>query len=80
MWDWYKPIHNFAGVRAEKLRLGLMASKQAGPAQYYGEPGVIEEFKNFLHKYNYGLSGFMIWDSHWDSLNGFAISKTCTGP
>lgn len=76
---WGKPLPNFAGVKAEKLRIGLLASRQAGGAAYYGEPGTIEQFKNFLHSNNYQLNGFMIWDSHWDSQNDFAISKVCTG-
>lgn len=38
---WGKPLPNFAGIKAEKLRIGLLASRQAGGAAYYGEPGVI---------------------------------------
>jgi hypothetical protein len=29
----------------------------------------------FLKSNSLGLNGFMIWDSNWDSLNNYAISK-----
>jgi hypothetical protein len=33
---WTKPLPNFNGVAAEKLRIGLLGSRQAGGASYYG--------------------------------------------
>lgn len=72
-----KPIENFKGVAADKLRIGLLASPSAGQSAYYGTPDVIQQFKAFLQSNKYSLGGFMIWDSHWDSLNGYAISNVC---
>lgn len=43
-----KPLPNFSGVKPEKLRIGLLASRQAGGAAYYGEPDTINQFKAFL--------------------------------
>lgn len=33
---WAKPLPNFNGVSPSKLRLGLLASRQAGMSAYYG--------------------------------------------
>ena len=33
---WGKPLPDFKGVAAEKLRMGLLASRQAGGAAYFG--------------------------------------------
>lgn len=38
----YKPIPNFIGVKPEKLRIGLMASRTAGDPIYYGQPSTIQ--------------------------------------
>jgi hypothetical protein len=38
----------------------------------------VKEFKTWLATNNYPIEGFMIWDSHWDALNGFAISTAAS--
>jgi chitinase len=76
--SWGKPIPDFTGVAGEKLLMGLLASTSAGGANYYATPEVIAEFKAWLAANNYPLRGFMMWDSHWDSLNKFLISDACT--
>jgi chitinase len=74
---WGKPIPNFSGVAGNKLLIGLIASTNAGGANYYITPDIISRFKQWLKSHNYPLKGFMMWDSHWDSLNGFLISTAC---
>jgi len=68
---------NFAGVNGNKLLIGILASTSAGGAAYYAQPATIKLFKEFLRQKNYPLKGFMMWDSHWDSNNQFAISNAC---
>ena len=76
--DWMKPIDNFEGVAGRKLMMGVLASTSAGGAAYYYQPSVVQEFISWLSENKYELNGFMIWDSHWDSLNGNAISNVAT--
>jgi chitinase len=68
------PIPNFTGVAGSKLLIGLLASTSAGGSSFYATPAVVKEFKTWLATNNYPIEGFMIWDSYWDALNGFAIS------
>lgn len=72
----FKPIPNFKGVNGNKLLIGLLASSSAGGASYYTQPSIIQQFKQYLTTSNYPLKGFMMWDSHWDSLNSFLVSNT----
>lgn len=72
---WAGPIPNFSGVSANKLLIGILASSQAGGSAYYAPPAVISSFKAFLSSNNYALHGFMVWDSHWDTLNNRQISN-----
>ena len=58
--------------------MGVLASTSAGGAAYYYQPSVLQEFISWLNENKYELNGFMIWDSHWDSLNGNAISNVAT--
>ena len=72
---WAGPLPDFSGVPANKLLMGILASDRAGGAAYYAQPGVISSFKSFLQSNNYPMYGFMVWDSHWDSVNGRQISN-----
>lgn len=72
----HKPIPNFGGVRGDKLIIGFMASRDAGIPEYYGNPDVIRQFKSYLNSNGYNIAGFMMWNSHWDQLNSFAVSNT----
>lgn len=72
--QWASPIPNFNGVAGDKLVMGVLASTKAGGAQYYSEPSVIREFKEWIKQNNYPLNGFMMWDSNWDIKNDFVIS------
>jgi chitinase len=72
-----QPIDGFSGVRGEKLLMGLLASTSAGGSQYYAPPETIQQFKSWLKSNQYPLVGFMLWDSFWDSLNGYAVSNAC---
>lgn len=71
-------IPNFAGVKGEKLAMGLPASTSAATAIYYFTPEIIAKFQAWLKANNYPLKGFMIWDSNWDIKNNFTISKAAT--
>ncbi len=73
-----KPISEFSGVAPNKLIMGVLASTSAGNAAFYATPAVITAFKKWLATNNYGLAGFMTWDSHWDTLNGRAITNSIT--
>ncbi len=75
---WTSPLPNFKGVSGNKLLMGLLASTSAGGAQYYAPPSAIRDFKSWIKQNNYPLKGFMMWDSNWDILNGFAISNAAT--
>ncbi len=57
--------------------MGLLASTQAGGKAYYAPPSVVRSFKQWIAKNKYPLKGFMMWDSNWDKLNGYAISDAC---
>ena len=76
--SWMQPIPNFTGVSGDKLMMGVLASTSAGGASYYYSPEVIGQFRAWLAENNYPLRGFMMWDSHWDDLNGRVISNACT--
>jgi len=76
--SWETPLANFTGVAGDKLLMGVLASTSAGGASYYYTPDIITQFRQWLTANDYPLRGFMMWDSHWDSLNGFAISNACT--
>lgn len=72
------PIPNFTGVPGKKLLIGLEASTSAGGSSFYASPDVITQFKKWIADNNYPIEGFMIWDSHWDTLNGFAVSNAAS--
>jgi chitinase len=76
--QWDAPLANFAGVAGNKLLIGLLASQSAGGASYYATPDTISKFKKWLAAKNYPLKGFMLWDSHWDAVNSYAISTICS--
>lgn len=65
-----KPLENFIGVAGEKILMGILASKNAGGESYLFKPEVLAKFKLWLEEKKYPLGGFMMWDSHWDDLNG----------
>ncbi len=75
--QWDTPLPNFSGVSPDKLLIGMLASPTAGVAGYYSTPATIAQFKSWLTNNNYNLKGFMMWDSHWDALNGYAVSNAC---
>jgi chitinase len=75
--SWMTPIPNFSGVEGDKLMMGILASTSAGGASYYFRPEVIDSFKQWLGEKKYPLRGFMMWDSHWDTLNGRVVSDAC---
>jgi len=77
--NWCTITPNFNGVDGNKLVIGLLASPQAGVAGYYGGPEVIQSFIAWLQANNYPLNGFMMWDSHWDTVNGLQISNAIKG-
>jgi chitinase len=64
-------------VDGNKLLIGVIASTSAGGPGYYATPGTIKEFKDWLANNTYPMKGFMMWDSHWDYLNGYAVSNAC---
>lgn len=76
--SWGKPIANWTGVAGEKLLMGVLASPVAGGSNYYNDASVIQAFRDWLAANNYPLRGFMMWDSHWDELNGNIVSNACT--
>lgn len=76
--SWMVPLADFKGVAGNKLMMGVLASTSAGGSAYYFSPDIIRQFKSWLAQNNYELRGFMSWDSHWDKLNGYAISNVCT--
>jgi chitinase len=57
------------------LVIGLIASTSAGNAGYYVPAATIKDFIQWMPTQNYTLAGLMFWDSHWDSLNGYASSN-----
>lgn len=72
------PISGFTGVPGKKLLIGLEASTSAGGSSFYATPAVIASFKSWIAAKDYPIEGFMIWDSHWDALNGFAVSNAAS--
>jgi chitinase len=75
--NWAKPIANFTGVDGNKIRMGLLASTSAGGSNYYTNQTEIAKFRTWLKEKGYPLNGFMMWDSHWDTLNNHIVSKAC---
>jgi chitinase len=75
--QWDTPLANYNGIDGKKLLIGTLASPTAGVAGYYATPENIAAFKSWLAANNHELKGFMLWDSHWDALNGFAVSNAC---
>lgn len=71
------PIAGYNGIAGKKLLIGLEASTSAGGSSFYATPDVINQFKSWLISEGHDLEGFMIWDSHWDAINGNAISTAC---
>lgn len=76
--SWQQPLANFTGVSGDKLLMGVLGSTSAGGASYYYTVDVINQFRSWLAANKYPLKGFMMWDSHWDSLNKNVISNACT--
>lgn len=76
--QWDTPLPNFNGVSGEKLLIGVMASMSAGGAGYYATPDTINQFKSWISAKGHPLKGFMLWDSHWDAVNGYLISTVCS--
>lgn len=72
------PIPGYNGIDGNKLLIGLEASTSAGGSSFYASPSVVEAFKSWISTNGYPLEGFMIWDSHWDALNGNVISNACS--
>jgi len=56
--------------------MGIPASKSAAGASYYYTPAVINALKSWLDANKYPMAGFMTWDSHWDALNNYEVTKT----
>ncbi|TXI91422.1 MAG: hypothetical protein E6Q33_10375 [Neisseriales bacterium] len=69
-------IAGFVGVPVSKLIVGTIASSSAGVASYYGGMAPLQGFYTAMPT-SYGItpSGFMFWDSNWDSLNNYTISN-----
>ena len=69
------PIANFTGVPASKLSIGVPASSSAAGPNFSYSVDTLSAFQSWLASQNYTLIGYMIWSSHWDSLNNYAISN-----
>lgn len=67
-------IPNFSGIPQSKLIMGIPASSTAGNSA--PSSATISQFINWTIAQNYSLKGWMIWDSHWDSINSFNISNS----
>ncbi len=66
----------YVGVPANKLIMGVLASTTAGGAAFYASPEMLTSAITTLKsKYNTEVGGVMMWDSHWDTLNGRVISN-----
>jgi len=76
--NWCTPIANFNGVPDSKLVLGILSSTSAGNGGYYLAPAILQSFISWTKTSNFTLAGIMFWNSHWDSLNGYAISNAVT--
>jgi chitinase len=70
------PIPNFTGVNGSKLVIGVLASPSAGGAAYFANNTIIKSFIDWSYNNSFAIAGMMMWDTHWDSLNGFNISNT----
>lgn len=67
----------YAGVPANKLIMGVLASTSAGGAAFYPTPAMLADAISTLSsKYATQVGGVMMWDSHWDTLNNRVISNT----
>ena len=69
-------IPNFTGVAVPKLIIGIPASPSAGSG--YPSPSTLNQYIAWLSQQNLNIAGMMMWDSHWDSLNGYIASTTIT--
>ena len=67
-------IPRFNGVPPSKLAIGVLGSLSAGNSGYYAAGSTIDAFQAWLGNNTYKLAGFMVWDSHWDSSNGYNIT------
>lgn len=66
----------YTGVPANKLIMGVLASTSAGGAAFYPTPDVLTSAITTLKStYSTQVGGVMMWDSHWDTLNGRVISN-----
>ena len=71
-----QPISGYNGVPASKLVIGVLASTTAGNASYYTGSTNLSTAISTLHStYGVDVAGVMMWDSHWDTLNGNIISN-----
>lgn len=73
--QWDTPLPDFNGVNGNKLLIGILGGPTAGVAGYYATPDVIQGLKSYITSNGLSLKGFMMWDSHWDTLNGNAASN-----
>ncbi|MCB1826775.1 MAG: hypothetical protein KDH94_00020 [Coxiellaceae bacterium] len=77
--DFAKPFSNgvvYKGMPSNKLILGVPASSAAANAQYYATSAVLDQaLKDLKQQYGNQFGGVMLWDSHWDALNAYAISN-----
>ena len=67
-------IPNFAGIPNSKLLIGIPASSSAGTG--YPTSSTLQQFISWTTTSGNSIAGMMIWDSHWDSLNGYTASNT----
>jgi chitinase len=71
-----EPITGYNGVPANKLVIGVLASTSAGNSSYYAGSTNIATAISTLHStYGIDVAGVMMWDSHWDTLNGNVVSN-----
>jgi chitinase len=73
-----QPITGYNGINGSKLLIGLEASTSAGGSSFYASADTITKFKSWISTNGFPLEGFMIWDSHWDALNSYAVSTACS--
>ncbi|KRX09699.1 Glycoside hydrolase, superfamily [Pseudocohnilembus persalinus] len=68
-------IPDFAGVEDKKLIISILASEDAGTDEYFvSAENLMEAFEN-LRSQNIKIAGINLWNSHYDYLNDFALSK-----
>ncbi len=86
-WGSLTPMAGYVGVPTSKLIMGVPASQSAGSIYLPTVDGVAAPFTGAIAvlaqpPYNITMAGVMMWDSHWDSQNGYAMSnavKTALG-